>query len=96
MLDTTTITRSGGGRRSSPPAAPVASVFSTWRKVCGCCGRAHRFEQWLRLPEVGRQPDVDPDTFEVFGVLELRNCPCGSTLAVDLLAIAELAKEAHR
>lgn len=56
-----------------PP--PVTVPFSG-PKQCGC-GRAHSVAQWAVLPLCGRQDDgVD--------VLELRNCACGSTLAIVL------------
>lgn len=46
-------------------------------KVCAC-GRTFTAAQWATLEMVGRMLDVE--------TLELRNCPCGSTLAmvVDL------------
>jgi hypothetical protein len=49
-----------------------------WAKRCGCCGRTHDLASWLALPERGHQADAVED-------LELRDCPCGSTLAVLLL-----------
>jgi len=50
-------------------------------KVCGC-GREHDAASWSDLPLVGFM-DLDADGDER---LELRNCPCGSTVAVELPA----------
>lgn len=53
--------------------------------VCRCaCGRDHTEETWLKLPLCGTQPDGEG------GMLELRNCQCGSTRAILLLADAPL------
>lgn len=41
------------------------------------CGKAHTLKDWHGLPIVGLQADVDDGE-----ALELRNCRCGSTLAV--------------
>ena len=46
-------------------------------KRCSC-GRAHTSEEWLKLPLVGLQ------RFPWGEVLELRNCVCGSTRAVEV------------
>lgn len=45
-------------------------------KTCTCCARAFTLSEWDDLPEVGTQPD------EPGWMLVLRNCPCGSTLAL--------------
>lgn len=47
-------------------------------KACGC-GRTYTAHEWSLLESVGRMSD-EVET------LELRNCPCGSTIAtvVDL------------
>ena len=50
-----------------------------WRKTCACCGAAHDLAAWLSLRLRGHQIDAVED-------LELRDCPCGSTLAVVVLA----------
>lgn len=44
-------------------------------KRCGC-GRTFDALAWAELPYVGRQDDGEE-------LLELRNCPCGTTLAVE-------------
>lgn len=46
-------------------------------KKCPNCGAEYTRETWAELPRVGRQDD---------GVeaLELRNCTCKSTIAVDV------------
>lgn len=46
-------------------------------KRCAC-GRTHNLAAWLALPDRGHQKDDVED-------LELRDCPCGSTLAVLML-----------
>jgi hypothetical protein len=48
-----------------------------WSKACGC-GRTHSLAAWIALPLVGHQKDDVED-------LELKDCQCGSTLAVLLL-----------
>lgn len=48
-------------------------------KRCGC-GREHDAAAWRALPFVGVQDDVDCR-------FELRNCVCGSTIAVLLCAV---------
>lgn len=47
---------------------------SNWPKRCGC-GRTFDTIAWSDLPLLGNQVDDSR-------VLELRNCPCGSTIAV--------------
>lgn len=42
------------------------------------CKRTFTQEQWDALPYVGKMIEDDPP------VLELRNCPCGSTRAVEI------------
>lgn len=46
-------------------------------KSCACCGRTFTASSWLSLKYVGQQDDGEG------GWLNLRNCPCGSTLAVE-------------
>lgn len=61
----------------------TAAVSRTIVKLCACCHRAYTLDQWEDLPEVGTQSDeVDASGQE--WALELRNCPCGSTLAVRI------------
>lgn len=49
-------------------------------KECAC-GRSFTEDEWLLLPFVGKSgtDDGDPDPI----VIELRNCPCGSTIAIE-------------
>jgi hypothetical protein len=47
-------------------------------KRCSC-GHAYTYRQWLLLPLLGR---VEYDWGEV---QEMRNCICGSTLAISLI-----------
>ncbi len=55
-------------------------------KTCGC-GRMHTRAAWRALPFKGTQCDeVDH--------LELRDCPCGSTIAVVVFRNPELPVEA--
>lgn len=50
-------------------------------KLCRCCFASYTLSEWEDLHEVGTQPDGDGY------VLVLRNCPCGSTLAIRTEAI---------
>lgn len=50
---------------------------------CTKCSRQHGPRQWQELPLIGTQP-VEADEEGPAYTLEMRNCPCGSTLAVDL------------
>lgn len=45
--------------------------------VCRC-GLTYSAEEWAKLPFVATMPDG------IGGVLELRNCRCGSTRAIEL------------
>jgi len=48
-------------------------------KQCKCCGVVYDATGWLSLAKVGvQQGDAEQAS------LELRNCACGSTLAVEL------------
>lgn len=53
-------------------------------KRCAC-GRVHDAAAWRALPYVGRWQLVDDEP-----ALELRNCPCGSTLARRMLSMLEV------
>lgn len=44
-------------------------------KACGC-GRTFTEHEWSLLKSLG--PMVDPEF-----TIELRNCPCGSTIAIE-------------
>ena len=55
---------------------------ATLVKHCAC-GRYYDADGWQRLPLVGRMDDGDG------GELELRNCPCHSTLSVPVLKEVE-------
>ncbi len=41
-------------------------------KHCHCCGKDYGYAGWVQLAYVGQQGD-----------LEMRNCPCGSTIAIE-------------
>jgi hypothetical protein len=48
-------------------------------KVCGCCRHSYATEgDWQTVPMCGVQ-DFPEDNIR----LELRNCPCGSTIAIE-------------
>lgn len=51
--------------------------MNVWPKQCGC-GASYYAGEWTSLPFVGYQSDGDD------GRLELRNCSCKSTLAVEI------------
>lgn len=59
------------------PTLPAPSL-GMLLKQCAC-GAVHTHTEWIRLPFVGHQPDY------VGGLLELRNCGCGSTIAVQVV-----------
>lgn len=46
-------------------------------KICPCCAIEYTSVQWDALPFVGNQLDGD-------GMIELRNCSCGSTIAIEV------------
>ena len=46
-------------------------------KLCSCCGKVFTRKQWRELLFVGLQD------FPGEPLLELRNCDCGSTLAIE-------------
>lgn len=53
-----------------------------WLKQCGTCGIEYDAYSWERLPVVGVM-HVDRDEEGPAEAIELRNCPCGSTLGVS-------------
>ncbi len=55
---------------SAAPTAPPE-----FRKLCKACGATYGVDAWRALPYAGRISDPEE-------TLELRNCLCGSTLAV--------------
>lgn len=57
------------------------------KKECRCCGRVHGARQWRLLPYVGIQHFGEEQ-------LELRNCVCGSTLAIAALPSNTVTKGA--
>lgn len=50
------------------------------RKQCRCCKRMHGPESWSKLPLIGYMANGNDSAGEV---LELRHCPCKTTLALD-------------
>lgn len=72
---------------SADLAAELVEEETAWAnpvKVCSC-GREHDAAAWKALPYVGVQDDVDCR-------FELRNCVCGSTIAV-MLCVVEACPE---
>jgi len=53
-------------------------------KLCRVCNTHHALSSWIALPFKGTQKFSDGE------VLELRDCPCGSTLAVVLIPSPEI------
>jgi hypothetical protein len=47
-------------------------------KTCNCCGRTHSWLGWRLLPKLGTVQIEAHDP-----ILEMRNCPCGSTLGLE-------------
>ncbi len=48
-------------------------------KRCRCCGRVHDQESWERLRYVGIMDDIAGG-----GRIELRDCVCTTTLAIEV------------
>jgi hypothetical protein len=63
-----------------PPPADVPAL-PKFLKRCDACGFEHDRAAWERLPLRRYEPKGDLVAGEI---LELRQCRCGSTLAVDL------------
>lgn len=59
---------------ATPQEKCALRLASQFPKRCGC-GRSHVRGDWAALPFIGKQVDD-------FEAIDLRNCPCGSTLAV--------------
>jgi hypothetical protein len=49
-------------------------------KQCPNCQTVYTKETWAKLKYVGEQEDGEGE------VLELRNCPCTSTISIDISA----------
>lgn len=60
-----------GRAANRPQKAPA------WSKRCTNCPAVYSLAEWRALPAVGNQDDGTE-------FLELRNCPCGSTLEVEV------------
>lgn len=52
-------------------------------KVCECCQRGYTDAAWEHLPKRGQQVVSSLEGESGF-ILDLRNCFCGSTLAVEV------------
>ncbi len=73
--------------RPASPEAPVATLPPDVVKRCGC-GREYTRSRWLSLPRCGRVHLTKGDE-----VIELRNCACGSSLALQLDVASALADD---
>lgn len=62
--------------RAAKSARYRVPVWGSFPKSCAC-GRQHSASEWARLPYCGEHDDGEI-------VLELRNCACGSTIAVEV------------
>lgn len=60
-------------REATPPSG---TVF----KTCSSCQRDFTTAQWADLKQIGVQRFDDPE----IAPLDLRNCPCGTTLALEI------------
>jgi hypothetical protein len=62
-------------------------------KKCNKCGKVHNELSWKNLKHIGNQ-----EGFDDIPSMELRNCPCGSTLAIpvneNLKTLREFISEA--
>ena len=65
----------------SPPTAPLPRDVV---KRCSC-GRQFSAQQWFALPRCGRMHLTQRDA-----VVEVRNCPCGSSMALQLTDAADV------
>lgn len=74
---------------STPPLPAPFNVLDalSFPKHCKCCDRRHTAEDWSLLRYIGMQfftlPTDDP-TDDPIPPLELRNCECGTTLAIEV------------
>lgn len=80
--------------RSSPTGAtvschePVTAVnvaSDPTLHTCSCCGTPYSRNEWDALALIGVQV-IEADAFGPAEAAELRNCACGSTLAVEVAA----------
>ncbi len=51
-------------------------------KMCTCCESVFTEEMWQQLQFVGVQ-ETEDETGQFIFILELRNCPCGSTIGLE-------------
>lgn len=57
----------------------IEIVKEHFPKTCSC-GRIYNETTWKALPA----PDNRPETADEFGRYSWRNCPCGSTMMIEL------------
>lgn len=56
-------------------------------KTCACCGRTYTLAQWLATPSLGV---CDEHMWGGFRFrLDVRNCVCGSTMAVEVALVCD-------
>ena len=55
-------------------------------KRCTVCGASYDAAAWLALPFVGVQMTYADDGVTIVPSCELRNCPCRTTLGVEVSA----------
>lgn len=67
------------GREGNPPIAGYPWAVPHAVKRCAKCGASYRRPEWVALRYVGMQLDLAGGP-----QLELRNCPCGTTLSVEV------------
>lgn len=65
-----------GRKNGYLPNPGVVYLPGQFPKVCSCCGRIYTREQWHNLPFLALWGDGEAQ-------IEMRNCPCGTTLSVD-------------
>jgi hypothetical protein len=66
-------------RREEACCLFVPSLLEYVVKTCRCCRRDYTEASWAKLARVGLMSDGEG------GALSLRNCVCGSTLAMPLV-----------
>jgi len=58
--------------------------FTERFKVCTCCGNEYDLGCWMTLEYVGAQRVAAGGPGEPAYTIEHRNCPCGTTLCIEL------------
>ena len=71
------------GALARPVQLNLPMEARTMHKQCTCCGRTYDRHEWTRIALAGRTKVLMRQPGEPKW-LELRNCPCGSTIAVGI------------